>query len=143
MEKKCTRCGDLKSLSEFQVRKASKDGLTSACKVCLRNYDRSRANHPHRVEMRIAYQTTPEGKEKIALAKKAWRERNIERRAAHQLAASALRSGKIQRQECWICGEEAEMHHSAYDYPLAVSWLCTKHHAQLHKEHRQYLRELT
>lgn len=32
--KHCTRCGELKSLSEFHVRRASKDGLTPICKPC-------------------------------------------------------------------------------------------------------------
>lgn len=33
-EKKCTKCGEIKPLSEFHKRKASKDGLRYACKPC-------------------------------------------------------------------------------------------------------------
>lgn len=140
MDKKCSRCLDVKPVEDFGIRKASKDGYTAACKNCLSAYDRSRANLPHRVEMRSAYQKTEAGKVKSEAAKAAWRTRNQDRRAAHQIANNALRDGRLQRQLCLVCGAEAEMHHAAYDYPLAVSWLCDSHHKQLHKEHRQYLR---
>lgn len=33
--KKCTKCGKTKSLSDFNKRSASKDGLTSRCTQCL------------------------------------------------------------------------------------------------------------
>ena len=36
-KKKCTNCGQLKYLSEFNKRTASRDGLTARCKSCL-NY---------------------------------------------------------------------------------------------------------
>lgn len=33
--KKCTRCGEIKKLEEFGVRKSAKDGRKSGCKKCL------------------------------------------------------------------------------------------------------------
>lgn len=41
-EKKCTRCGKVKSCEEFVKRKASRDGLTSHCKNCRKEYDMAR-----------------------------------------------------------------------------------------------------
>ena len=35
VEKKCSRCGVVKSLSDFHREKAKKDGLKSACKECI------------------------------------------------------------------------------------------------------------
>lgn len=35
MNKICTACGELRLFSEFVVRKASKDGLSAACRKCL------------------------------------------------------------------------------------------------------------
>lgn len=34
MEKQCIKCNELKSHSEFNVHKATKDGLNSVCKPC-------------------------------------------------------------------------------------------------------------
>jgi hypothetical protein len=54
-------------------------------------------------------------------------------RRAHALVAPAIKRGKITRQPCEECGDDyAEAHHSNYDLPLDVSWLCHKHHQQLH-----------
>jgi len=36
-KKKCSRCGSLQNKSEFYKCKERKDGLTSACKFCLRS----------------------------------------------------------------------------------------------------------
>jgi len=35
-EKQCTKCKEVKPLSEFYKHKAGKDGLTSYCKSCIR-----------------------------------------------------------------------------------------------------------
>lgn len=45
----------------------------------------------------------------------------------------AVRSGKIKREPCRICGEEkSEGHHTDYSKPLIVIWLCNKHHHEAH-----------
>jgi hypothetical protein len=38
MEKKCTKCGEVKSLDEFNKRKYSKDGKQQRCKICQKEY---------------------------------------------------------------------------------------------------------
>jgi len=38
MEKKCTKCGEVKSLDEFNNRKDSKDGKQFRCKICNKEY---------------------------------------------------------------------------------------------------------
>lgn len=38
--KKCTKCGKVKQLSEFNNRSSSKDGKRSECSMCQRAYDR-------------------------------------------------------------------------------------------------------
>lgn len=37
--KKCTKCGQIKALSEFHRNKRRVDGLRSCCKSCVSNYD--------------------------------------------------------------------------------------------------------
>lgn len=47
-----------------------------------------------------------------------------------------MRDNNLERQPCEICGEIAEAHHDDYDKPLEVRWLCTKHHKEWHKQHK-------
>jgi hypothetical protein len=52
--------------------------------------------------------------------------------------ARAIRTGRIIRQPCSICGEpNADAHHQDYNRPLDVQWLCTFHHLQEHKRIRE------
>lgn len=51
---------------------------------------------------------------------------------AHRKVAKALEEGTIERAPCEECGTEAEAHHDDYSKPLAVRWLCRKHHRQWH-----------
>ena len=41
MEKKCTKCGEVKSLDEFGNSKCRKDGKQYKCKVCCKEYQRN------------------------------------------------------------------------------------------------------
>lgn len=130
----CSKCHTEKEEPEFQVRRASKDGLTAACKECLREYDRSRADLPHRVLARSKYAKTEEGKEARIKARKAWVERNQLKRAVHIITGNAIRDGKLIKQPCEKCGEmKVEAHHPDYSKPLEVHWLCRKCHAEHHK----------
>ena len=46
---------------------------------------------------------------------------------------NAIRSGKITRGDCLVCGKsDAEGHHEDYSLPFDVLWLCTLHHRRLH-----------
>jgi hypothetical protein len=115
--KPCSRCGVTKPLTEFQVRRASRDGLTASCKLCLRAYDSSRGFHGRREyasEYRAVYP---------------------QRRAAQVKLNNAVRDGRI---EPWPvcampdCDCKPEAHHTHYDAALDVVWLCSPHHKQAH-----------
>ena len=84
-----------------------------------RQYDRQRASQPHRMANNFAHS-------------QAWRNEFPNRRRAQGLVAYALRSGKLVKQPCWVCGEKAVAHHPDYDRPLDVVWLCQPHHKQTH-----------
>jgi hypothetical protein len=46
---------------------------------------------------------------------------------------SALRSGKLKRQPCEVCGaKNSQAHHDDYSKPLEVRWLCPAHHGKEH-----------
>ena len=106
-------------------------------------YDRKRGKNPDRVAARLAYQETDAYRESAALAKKRWAASNRVRRKAQIALNNAIRDGRLTKQPCHVCGElEAEGHHPDYSAPLDVVWLCSRHHAQLHEEHRERMRQL-
>jgi hypothetical protein len=48
----------------------------------------------------------------------------------------ALRTGKIKKQLCAICGNaKVHGHHINYNKPLEVIWLCSKHHGEIHRKY--------
>jgi len=53
---------------------------------------------------------------------------------ARKLSHNAIRSGKLIKEPCEICGtaENIQSHHEDYSKPLDVKWLCRKHHRELH-----------
>lgn len=60
------------------------------------------------------------------------------REKARKLVTNALVSGKLQRQPCIVCGDKGEAHHSDYNKPLDVDWLCRKHHSMWHRYLQPY-----
>lgn len=148
--KKCSRCGIDKEICEFQVRKASRDGLTASCKKCLSEYDKSRASDPKRVAARSDYAKSERGravhkknsrdwyvmnKERSKEIKKAWQEKNEKKRRVHGVTAYAVKLGILIRSPCEVCGVVgAYAHHDDYDEPLNVRWLCQHHHSLWHAE---------
>lgn len=121
----------------------------AACKAChranvkanrharaehYREYERSRAVLPHRVEMRKEYAATPEGRKRSSAAKRRYIESNPVKRAAHIAVGNAVRDGRIHPKPCEVCGSaRAEAHHDDYSKPLDVRWLCATHHAEWHR----------
>lgn len=146
--KKCFKCGEVKGASEYYGHPQMGDGKLGKCKECTkrdvrenrarniehyREFDRKRAMLPHRVEMRAKYQATDAGKEACNKGKRAYTARNPIKRVAVNAVASAIKSGRINRQLCEQCGRKAQAHHDDYSKPLDVRWLCTTHHREWHK----------
>ena len=56
---------------------------------------------------------------------------------AHWTVHNAIRDGRLVREPCEVCGaEKSDAHHDDYSQPLAVRWLCRKHHGE---QHRRYV----
>ena len=116
--KVCRDCGVEKELSEFYKQSQMADGHLNKCKVCVRarakkyrsehleqyaQYEKARANLPHRVEARRKYQEEP--KEQISEYKKRWAAENKDSVDASKLAYYELnRAEVIARSKKW--GEE-------------------------------------
>lgn len=66
-----------------------------------------------------------------------WQKANPKARWAHNALRSALKIGLIERQPCQECGKlETDAHHPDYDQPIAVVWLCRRHHVAVHRKER-------
>lgn len=147
--KRCFKCQEVKPLTAFYVHPAMGDGRLNKCKECAKkdvrkNYleniefykeqERNRAMLPHRVAQRAEYQATEAGKAAVRAGKLRYMMRNPVKRKAHIAVSNAIRDGVLERQPCEICQEsKAQAHHDDYSKPLDVRWLCTKHHAEWHR----------
>ncbi len=159
MERKCRLCELTKVIADFYKHPNMAGGYDSKCKECAksmiranraanveryREFDRKRANLPHRIEAREEYAKTEAAKVAHARAGKKWVTKNSDRKAATVMVNNAVRDGRLIKLPCEVCGKaDVQAHHPSYALPLVVTWLCPTHHAQLHKEHRAHLREST
>ena len=116
--KRCTRCGALKSVRAFTARPDSRDGLRSHCKACVAGYVRRWAATGGRAVWR-------RNSQEMAA-------RFPERARARRLLRLAVKSGKIAKSPCagggTPCRGRLEAHHPDYARPLDVVWMCQRHH---------------
>ena len=134
--KKCYYCGINKPLEELKKDKRRSHGRASECKKChnkeyskygrenrTKQWERLKQwrenNRPHVNAQALKYQQTPYGKIK---------------KSAHDKVYHALKTGRIKKQDCEVCGLKAQAHHEDYSKPLDVKWLCRKHHAEIHNQ---------
>jgi len=148
--KECFKCGEEKDFSSFYKHKQMKDGYLGKCKDCAKKdsienrnkniqkyiqYDKDRANLPHRVEARKKYSLTEAGKLARKKANKNYVKKHPNKYKAHIIVNNAIRDKKLFREPCEICGEaKSHGHHDDYMKPLNIRWLCAKHHNEWHKE---------
>jgi hypothetical protein len=145
--KTCKECGIEKPMTEYYAHKEMADGHLNKCKSCVRSrvsrhmilnadyykeYDKKRANLPHRVEARKAYLKTESGKLARKKAHQNYKENYPLRKAATIIVNNAVRDGRLEKQPCLMCGDIAQAHHPDYSRPLDVVWLCVKHHNEAH-----------
>ncbi|WPJ70610.1 endonuclease [Escherichia phage vB-Eco-KMB41] len=142
--KQCAICQTVKPLEDFHRNKRTKDGRDCRCKVCKgQKYREYYHGDPSRKERIIAnvktYQAGP-GREKANATKSHYQERHPKKRKAHNLVRNALRRGELHRGPCEVCGADKVVgHHDDYDRPLAVRWLCERHHKEWHLVHGEAL----
>ncbi len=54
---------------------------------------------------------------------------------AHGIISDGVRSGRIKKEPCRVCGETKRVHahHSDYSKPRDIMWLCQPHHKAWHR----------
>jgi hypothetical protein len=112
--KKCSKCGEEKSLSEFYKKKRGKLGVAGSCKSCMKADNKARyesggkerwsktrndwrvANPVKCSESQRKYRS--KNKDKVALSHKRWAQANPDKRSA---SAAKRHSAKLQRRPSW------------------------------------------
>lgn len=147
----CIKCDKEQPDSEY-YRSTIRANGTGECKACTRarvianreanidyyrEFDRKRANLPHRVQARKDYAETEQGQRALAKGKAAHYYRYPNRSAARNAVNNAVRDGRLYKpNQCESCSSETDLHghHCDYNKPLDVMWLCDPCHKQWHRE---------
>jgi len=144
----CKGCGGEKPDSAFYKNKGARMGK---CKECvkadvrahreknleaIRAYDRARGQLPHRKEI---------GKANAHKYKRGnMRLSHPEHSAARDMMNNCLRDGIIRKpvrcERCAATDCQLNAHHDDYQFPLAVTWLCTACHGEVHREENEQRR---
>ena len=143
--KECFKCKKNLDLSEFYKHPKMGDGHLNKCKNCTKQDSENRRKikekdihwflnerKRHREKSKRYRELGKTSNSKIENHKKNWALKNPEKIKAHIAVKNALRSGKMHRHPCCICGNKAHAHHEDYSKPLEVIWLCPKHHSERH-----------
>ena len=134
--KTCYVCDKEKPFEEFSLHKGMKDGHLNKCKECANVYSKQhRADNPdYYVDFEKQRASTDTRRAQVKGYISAYKGKYPERIAATTLLNNAVRAGNVHPEPCFECGKKAVAHHSDYSQPLLVTWLCQRHHRQLHAE---------
>lgn len=134
--KTCKRCLAELPISDFYKHFRMSDGYLSFCKSCVkarvsdhrkRNIDRIRQYDVDR------FRNDPARRQKHAEHGETYRHKHPHKRRAHNQVAYAVRTGKLTKLPCEMCGNpKSEAHHDDYSKPLDVRWLCRLCHTVIH-----------
>lgn len=162
LKKTCSRCREELPTSDFGRENRTKSGLKSACRPCEAARQREwyaacperrkkkiataakwhATNRERSLELKRANGITRRNRERESgvyaeirrKARRKNRERYPQKARARYAVGNAIRSGKLVRQPCLVCGnEKSEAHHADYQKTLDVMWLCRLHHRAWHR----------
>lgn len=130
-EKKCFKCQKVKPLEDFYKHPMMADGRLGKCKEC--NRKDVRENRGKKIAYYQAYDRDRGNRQPKGYLRE-YRERFPKKYLATSMIARALRSKKLFKEPCEMCGikKSVHAHHDDYAKPLNVRWLCAAHHRQWH-----------
>jgi hypothetical protein len=137
--KTCFKCGESKPLTEYYKHGQMKDGHLNKCKTCTKKDVHVHRHESPSRERILAYDRARGNRQTLEYSKE-YRAKYPKKYKAHYIVSYAIKSKKLFREPCEICGnEETDGHHDDYDKPLNVRWLCSEHHHQWHAQHGEAL----
>lgn len=145
--KKCSSCGEIKSVEDFYRNAARKDGFDDYCRLCrsvaVRKYNRTPKGRRVQVEAQLRWQKNNWEEKKTAMRE--YYRLHPKRTAARSAVSNAVASGRLPRastKRCVKCGCAAEHyhHHNGYEQEhwLDVVPICSTCHGKEHREGSQY-----
>ena len=156
MEKKCLKCKENKDIKDFYKGSTYKGTqyYLSYCKKCSLLFNKKwRKDNPEKVKAArerwikknpdwriqkrkkdiISKRKYRKDNPEMRYGKKNWTEEDHKKWLVNLRVFQALKSGKLKKEPCEVCGnEKVHAHHDDYFNPLIVKWLCPLHHKQLH-----------
>lgn len=140
--KTCFKCHTKKPLVEFYAHPAMSDGRLGKCKKCTKA-DVTRHREANVEQIREYDRTRHLASEKREQRRR-WAKANPHKISAQKKAQRAIALGELTKQPCEACGEaKVDAHHDDYTKPLAVRWLCRRHHRQHHANEAEQQRQQT
>lgn len=143
--KRCSECGEMKPLSEFNRLTRSADGHQPRCRACFSAYNAARYADPMQKEAAKRRASARRVDDPIAVlhSRLVTHSRKATKRTANRCVEAAVLAGVLVKPgECDECGSynadfgvyALHAHHDDYGKPLDVRWLCPKCHAAAHPE---------
>ncbi len=110
----CYICRQRLRRKKFYPDKSRGSGIRSCCIKCQAIWNKTR-----NVSRRLYFRQ--------------YKKDNREKIKAQDRLRQEIRTGRMIKQPCEICGARAEAHHEDYSKPLMVRWFCHKHHLRIHR----------
>jgi len=138
MIKTCRTCGVEKQIDDYYVHSQMGDGHLNICKECVRKRVSDYAKTPARIAYDKRRNQTPKRK---AWTREFCRKQRLKwkkKRKASSKFWAKFKTGAIKKLPCEKCGTEkwVEAHHSDYNKPYEVIWLCSLHHKEWHRNNK-------
>jgi hypothetical protein len=145
--KRCTKCGIVKSVTEFNRNRNHRDGYHSACKVCKRAADaKCRETYAEELRERNRAWKTKKRQDEEWMARRRemlsiYSPDPVKARARHRVHM-AIKRGDLPHPSSLSCtvrsvvcsGQAQECHHLDYTKPLYVVAVCVECHDLIHKD---------
>ena len=133
--KSCSKCGEVKPLEDFHVKKRATCGRTPRCKTCTAEDKLVYRGNQVVSDSTRARKEKKDYPDKVRARKNRWAHANREKKSAHMRVYLAIKSGLVLKPDtCSRCKTPGDLegHHEDYSRPLTVEWLCRTCHARVH-----------
>lgn len=142
-ERRCSMCGDVKPIDQFEKRATKPMGRGYRCRPCM--VVKSKDYYTRHLAARREYARNlglrhPKDRSKYRrLSSRELMEREPEKEAARRKLRNEVQKGRITKpsrcEDCQNPKEQRQLHghHADYSKPLDVRWLCARCHGARHR----------